>query len=164
MISMPVFPNTDWPRKEAIKQLYALYISDTQIIAQKISVFFAVNALLGLSFTVSSKPDYFPELITVVVGLFVTGFGSMYSVIAHNDVAHTHRYRIWYRRQLEGAFGSRGINLFPGQKEIDEIDVGKESRSANRFVCLFWVIGVFWSIGVVYYGSRLFSMFCRCAT
>jgi hypothetical protein len=145
-----------WEKKDdAIKQLYALYVADNAITFQKVAIFFAVNALLSNFIASLAKIDvsnvnFLLTPLGFLVGAVATSFGLTYTWIAANDVLHTHKYRVWYRDQIEKA--GRGdtepisLDLFPPHENRDGFNLLQKSKTANVFFPIFIFVGLAWAL------------------
>jgi hypothetical protein len=177
---------TTWENNEdGIKQLYTLYVADNQITFQKLTIFFAVNALLSNFIASLAKIDaktgsdtvgFLSTPLGFLVGTVTTLFGFLYTKTAFGDLFHTHKYRVWYRDRIERAGGKEepaeirtgekpddskplSLDLFPTQDDLLANTVYQKSKTAERFYMIFFFVGAVWAIAFFFFAIPLIR-FC----
>src|SRR4051794_35381352 len=83
----------DEDSRDALKQLYALYLADNQIVNQKTGIFVSTTALFGAAFSVAGQ-HWLLRLALCVFALLFTWYW-------HDATSWVDKYRAFYRTSIE---------------------------------------------------------------
>jgi hypothetical protein len=143
--------NDEQDKRDQLKQLYALYLADNQIVNQKTAGFVATSGLFIAALSVSGFRAEF--------GLPVAFVALMFTWYWHRSASWVDKYRVWYRdRIIERTTNLKDWNFFPTFEILDPKDKSDASfppgelspykrSTSHRMLCNIFVLAyICWSL------------------